>query len=159
MVIAIHIVNLMDLLEQSVTQLLFLSSLTLVIAPVSSSAGSMTVREIQNATKVLLRMDPSTLRNVEVTFHQARLSMLGHCVSSESDSIAACKALEEALLRFRCRRVDVRPSERKARTAFWSPAIRNAFQRLSEQELLTFLPRSGERLQNDYPVQSFYNVL
>ena len=127
--------------------------------PLSDAGLSKMVREIQCATRLLLSMDTSTLRDVEIAFKPSRLSTLGSWLSSDGASTDVCKALEGALLRFRRHRVVVSPSERKARTVFWSTAIRNAFPRLNEQELLTFSPQLCEYIQNYHPIQRYYNAL
>ena len=140
---------LLERLEGSMSCLTQLSSgLTLSICLSLDDNGDLDrVKRIRRATQILNHVDASHLRDVQVQLQlNTYLAELVSELSSGSDLLGACKALEDALLglpvSYRIRICEPGLWWRRARRAeFWRLNMASAFPRLNAQGLLMF-PRS-----------------
>ena len=125
-----------------------LSSLTLVVQGSWARVQLDTLKAIRYATRIIEDVRRAGLRSlseVQVEFKLDALATLGYWFSKDSvASSGACRALEEVLLGFETpgRVLFGRPFQYPragGRTGIWSPLIKNAFPKLSNLGLLTYM--------------------
>ena len=103
-------------------------------------------------TRVLKHIDKTRLSDVEVEFNNLDgIGIVGRHIFEGGPVLESCRALEEVLLAFNTPgRILFGRLEggdhRVARAQFWSPTIKRAFSRLSEQGLLTLMWSDSEPL-------------
>ncbi len=136
-------------LEESMSQLSELSSLTLVIVLQSSQEWSYhgshrsPIQFIRWTTR-LLKHVPERARlkgSVRVKFELATIAVLGCPLSLGGPSLEACTALEDAILTLPACDIQFCWSKdhwrRAGRPVFWSLTITSAFPKLNQRGLLT----------------------